>query len=62
MLELKMKWENLIKAETGADAKVNLVDEDKIQVLISGDKVFDVYNLFFGKRVEILEDGLLVAL
>ena len=62
MLELKLKWENLIKAETGANAKVNLVGEDKIQVLVSGDKVFDVYNLFFGKNIEILEDGLLVAL
>lgn len=59
---LKAKWENLIKKETGADVKVNLVGEDKIQVLVKGDKVFDVFNLFFGKNVEILDDGLLVAL
>lgn len=59
---LKAKWENLIKKETGADVKVNLVGEDKIQVLVKGDKAFDVFNLFFGKNVEILDDGLLVAL
>tara|TARA_R100001480_G_scaffold7584_3_gene15528 strand:+ start:49 stop:231 length:183 start_codon:yes stop_codon:yes gene_type:complete len=59
---LKAKWENLIKKETGADVKVNLVGEDKIQVLVKGDKAFDVFNLFFGKNVEILDDGFLVAL
>lgn len=59
---LKAKWENLIKKETGAEVKVRLVGEDKIQVLVSGDKAFDVFNLFFGKSVEILEDGFLVAL
>ena len=59
---LKAKWENLIKKETGAEVKVNLVGEDKIQVLVKGDKAFDVFNLFFGKNVEILDDGFLVAL
>lgn len=59
---LKAKWENLIKKETGADVKVNLVGEDKIQVLVKGDKAFDVFNLFLGKNVEILDDGFLVAL
>lgn len=59
---LKAKWENLIKKETGANVKVNLVGEDKIQVLVSGDKAFDVFNLFFGKDVQILDDGFLVAL
>lgn len=59
---LKAKWENLIKKETGADVKVNMVGEDKIQVLVKGDKAFDVFNLFFGKNVEILDDGFLVAL
>lgn len=59
---LKAKWENLIKKETGANVKVNLVGEDKIQVLVKGDKAFDVFNLFFGKNVEILDDGFLVAL
>lgn len=59
---LKAKWENLIKKETGADVKVNLVGEDKIQVLVKGDKAFDVFNLFFGKKVEIIDDGFLVAL
>lgn len=59
---LKAKWENLIKEETGANVKVNLVGEDEIQVLVSGDKAFDVFNLFFGKNVEIREDGFLVAL
>jgi len=62
MLELKLKWENLIKTETGVNTKVNLVGKDKIQVLVSGDGAFDVYNLFFGKQVEILENGFLVAL
>lgn len=59
---LNLKWVNLIKKETGADVKVNLVGEDKIQVLVSGDKVFDVFNLFFGKDIQILDDGFLVAL
>ena len=62
MLELKLKWEKLINTETGANAKVNLVGEDKIQVLVSGDKAFDVYNFFFGKDIEILDNGFLVAL
>jgi len=59
---LNSKWVKLIKEETGADVKVNLVGEDKIQVLVKGDKAFDVYNLFFGKDVKILDDGFLVAL
>lgn len=65
MAKLTAKWENLINKETGANVKVNLVEDNKIMVRGTGDKMFPgVFNFFtsVGKHIAIQEDGYLITL